>query len=402
MAKLGEMLVRNGLITRGQLDEALKNQVIFGGRLGTNLIEMGLLSEDQLGPFLAKAAGVSYVQPQQLMNIPPEVLEILPREIAEKHQVIPLRIEGRRLYLAMANPSDYRTIDEIAFRTGYIIKPALSPEVRLQLAMEKYYQVERKLRYIHSRDRNRPTVRKTADLPAAGKRPEVPKPSPASAASVPLIPSAKAVKTEIVEEFFEIEPTSMTESASGNATVTEKEPVIDLLNNEIAEKPESADQITLEAVWKQLTQARDREDIAETLIAYLGQEFTRAALFLVRGETASGWKGTMGRKTLPGFEEVQIPLNEPSVLKTVAENRSFFLGPIPRSPFNSMILQGLGGKVPNVAILVPLLMMGRAVAILYVDGGEKDLGSRLPDLQKLASKTAMAFDILIFKSKILA
>ena len=112
----------------------------------------------------------------------------------------------------------------------------------------------------------------------------------------------------------------------------------------------------------------------------------------MRGNLALGWKCSRAGEVTAGFDQLQIPLDEPSVLKTVAEGKSFYLGPIPRSPFNSMMLQEMGGALPDTALLVPLLMMGRVVGILYVDGKGIDLGERLFDLQKLTAKAAMAFE----------
>jgi len=99
---------------------------------------------------------------------------------------------------------------------------------------------------------------------------------------------------------------------------------------------------------------------------------------------------------------VEIPLDETSILKTVTETRAFYLGPVPRAPFNSMLLQELGGRVPKTVLLVPLQMMGRVVGVLYVDDAKVDLGERLFELQKLTAKAAMAFEILVLKNKILS
>ena len=153
---------------------------------------------------------------------------------------------------------------------------------------------------------------------------------------------------------------------------------------------------------RKLTEARDRDDIAEVLAGYLGQEFPRGALFLVRGNAAMGWKAVTGARLIPGFEGLEIPLDEPSALKTVTDSKSFYLGPLARTPFNSMMIQAFGDGVPDTALLVPMLMMGRVVGILYVDGKNLNLGESLPDLQNLTTKASMAFEILVLKSKILS
>jgi len=102
-----------------------------------------------------------------------------------------------------------------------------------------------------------------------------------------------------------------------------------------------------------------------------------------------------------GIEEMQISLEEPSVLKTVAEGNSFYLGPIPETETNQELISAIGGRPPIAAILVPISIMGKVVNILYVDGGEKELGDTLLDIQRLATKASMAFEILILKNKIM-
>jgi hypothetical protein len=158
---------------------------------------------------------------------------------------------------------------------------------------------------------------------------------------------------------------------------------------------------TLESVSAGLAEAKDREEIADIIVAFLGQEFKRVALFMIRGNSANGWKAFQDNNDISGFGNLQISLDRPSVLQVVAEAKSFYLGPVPDTPDNATMLAGLGGGTPSAALLVPLLMMGRVVTVVYVEGGEKSVASRLTDLQKLVGKAAMAFEILILKNKIL-
>lgn len=360
--KIGELLIREGLITPAELEEALKTQVIFGGRLGTNLIEMGLLEEDDIARVLSRKLKVPFAGPEELLNIPPKILALVPRELAERHKVIPLRLENRRLTLAMANPADLQAADEIAFRTGFVVRPVVAPEVRLIQALENYYQVARDLRYI------------AVQRLSGGRRKspqQVPAETPADHQPLAVAPLAP---DDLVFDLVEMVP---------------EEPL---------SVPENLD---LDEVARRLADAASRDDIADLAIRWSAGRFQRAALFLVRPDHATGWRGSSGGQPAADFDRVRIPLNEPSVLKTVAETRSWYLGPLPRAPFNSLFIQELGGEIPATALLMPLLMMGRVIAILYVDGRDTVLQSSLQDLQKLTAKMVMAFEILILKNKIL-
>jgi hypothetical protein len=146
--KLGEMLIHGGALTEAQLEEVLSAQSIYGGRLGTNLVEMGLLSEEHLARLLNKKLGVPCVGAASLESLPDSLLSLVPREMVQRFKVIPIALEGRKLTLAMADPSDFAAIDEIGFYTGLIIVPRVCSELRLHMALERFYGIKRVLHFI--------------------------------------------------------------------------------------------------------------------------------------------------------------------------------------------------------------------------------------------------------------
>jgi hypothetical protein len=146
--KLGEALVKDSLITREQLKLALERQVIFGGRIGTNIVELGILREKELGAFLSKFFRVPAVDPALLSGVDEETISCISREIAEKYKMVPFRKERNRLHAAMLDPRSMAAIDELRFITGYDVVSYAVTELRLLHALEKYYGIERDLRYI--------------------------------------------------------------------------------------------------------------------------------------------------------------------------------------------------------------------------------------------------------------
>src|SRR5512135_196215 len=146
--KLGEALVKDSLITREQLRLALERQVIFGGRIGTNIVELGILTEKDLSAFLSRFFKLPAVDPAQLAAVDPEVIACLSRELAEKYKVVPFRKDRNRLHVASLDPRSMASADEMRFITGYDIVPYVITELRLLYALEKYYGIERDLRYI--------------------------------------------------------------------------------------------------------------------------------------------------------------------------------------------------------------------------------------------------------------
>lgn len=388
--RLGELLVDAGKITPTQLEETLKGQAIFGGRFGTNLVEMGYLDEQELAHFLSQKTGIAHTSPEQLMEIPPHVVGAVPEEYVRKYRVMPVALNNRKLTLAMLDPSDFQAIDEIAFATGYIVVPVIAPELRMLSAMEKYYGIKRELRYISVEGLSRNRAHNAA--PAAQPRPA------AAAASHPL-PAPEEDLWLSAEEAEILELPSLDESECfGDLSA---EPSLDPLAGSSLYQSAPEKDYSLDGVLTGLAHAGERDQIADLVVGHLGQQFRRVAIFLIKGGKATGWLAQVDSKLVPGFETVEIPQFEPSVLQLVEETKSFYLGPLLSTTGNARLLDALGGGASPQNLLVPLLMMGRVVAVLYVDGGNLPLDPELPQLQKLMAKASMAFEILILKSKIL-
>ena len=142
-------MVADDLINDKQLQEAIHNQVIFGGRLGTNLIELGYIDEETLAHYLAKQHRVKTVRLSDLARVPAQVIKIIPKKLAEKLQAVPIRLEGNKLYVVMSDPSAMGAISEISFVTGKAVVPLVLPEVRVFDLLNQYYGIGRELRYIN-------------------------------------------------------------------------------------------------------------------------------------------------------------------------------------------------------------------------------------------------------------
>ena len=151
--KLGEALVKEALITKQQLNQALERQVVFGGRIGTNIVELRFIEEDQLTLFLSKYFKLPAVSNEMTAVIPEEVVTSITKDIADKYKILPFKKERNRLHTAMLNPKDLKEIDELRFMTGFDIIPYVISELRLLHGLEKFYGIKRDLRYISLTDR---------------------------------------------------------------------------------------------------------------------------------------------------------------------------------------------------------------------------------------------------------
>jgi len=136
--RLGELLVRNQLITDDQLKKALDEQKKEGTRLGAALIGLGYIQEADLATFLSKHYGVPSINLSEF-DIEPAVIETVPAEVAQKYQIIPINRAGATLIVAMADPSNIFAIDDIKFMTGYNVEVVVASEAAIKEAIDKYY-----------------------------------------------------------------------------------------------------------------------------------------------------------------------------------------------------------------------------------------------------------------------
>ncbi len=139
VSKLGEMLVKAGLISEGQLDEAIKIQRREGGKLGSIVVRHGFCSDQDIVSFLGMQYGVPAADLDQWPTIESSVIALIPAELAQRHKVLPLQRTGNVLTLAMSDPTDIFAMDDVRFHTGYNVDPVVSSEMGLMRAVERYY-----------------------------------------------------------------------------------------------------------------------------------------------------------------------------------------------------------------------------------------------------------------------
>ena len=143
-AKLGEILVRENLISPQNLREALDHQREHGGRLGFNLVKLGLVSDDMITAVLSRHYGIPSVN-LDLFNIDAAVLRLIPQDVAQKHYVLPLSRVGATLTLAMVDPTNVFALDDVKFMTGLNVEPVVVAEGSVQQAIAKYYGTSREI-----------------------------------------------------------------------------------------------------------------------------------------------------------------------------------------------------------------------------------------------------------------
>jgi len=137
--RLGEILLREGLITQDQLKKALLEQKNTGMRLGYTLVKLGFVEETEISKMLARQYRMQAVDLSRF-EVDPKIIKLLPPDVAVKHTVLPLKREGRTLTVAIADPNNVTAIEDIKFITRCDVFPVIAGEYTLRNAIEKYYQ----------------------------------------------------------------------------------------------------------------------------------------------------------------------------------------------------------------------------------------------------------------------
>jgi type II secretion system (T2SS) protein E len=460
--KLGSWLLARGKITGVQLKRALLDQSFYGGHLSSSLMKLGYLDETTLGEYLADAFQVPCAKEAHFSDIPPEVVRMIPEQLAQKHQMVPLSVEGKKLRLAMMNPADILVMDEVSFLTGMPVEPWVSSENHLLSALERYYNLPKsasetiplldrvegredpviaRRRFLEASDASEPQVPVPAATPGAEELGLDGRPLSHPADAVELYPKSAGAPKDVssgkslpksLDEWRE-------EPHTGQAVSPTPETVPPLpppsLPYPAPSKPASQPQVspapgppsvavvspapgpssrrpalslvpgpslaTVEQISERLKRSESRDEVFEAILDFYSGRFSRSALFLVAQEKVVGF-GARGDGFDPGrIRATSIELRTPSIFSYFRTGSEFYYGPVPGLPANQQFYRQLGVAPPERVLVVPLHIKERLIALVYGDQS----GSRREDpdvslYRRLAQKAMLALEVLILRNKI--
>jgi hypothetical protein len=367
--RIGEMLVTGGILTREQLNEALNAQLIYGGKLGTNLVEHGFITEEFLTSFLSKQFNIPAVEAKELEDVPSSVIEVVPKELADKHKVIPFRKDKRRLDVALLDPMNVKAIDELAFKTGLLIRPYIAPEVTIARCLERYYQVAGQRRYIRigneregsleiSRELATPIEMADENEASSGNG----EPSGSFAAPVGLPSTGSAVG---IPDAFPDRP------------------------------------MTLSQVVYDLQSVENSTQIVDRVMRFSRPYFKKRGIFVLRADefeqvVAEGPEG-FAKQT----QKLRIPIKEPNIFHSVFTSKRYHLGTLPANPENFRILEQLKEELSSPVFILPLIYNQRAELVLFAANFTPSFTmDHIRSFQLLMEKAGLAHQILLLKSRL--
>ncbi|MBI3449640.1 MAG: hypothetical protein HY049_12085 [Acidobacteria bacterium] len=404
--RLGELLVAKGKLTTDQLQKALQAQMIWGGHLGTNLIELGYLSEDELGEVLAEAHSVRYAPYDMLQEIPAAVLSSIPRGLVEKYKIIPFRFDGKKLHLVMLTPQDLMALDEVAFATGFQLVPYVTPEIRLFQVLEKYYSIPRAKRYITlSRELSLRGLDSASTKRAQMLRPRADAPRPApDILSAPPRASAPA-SPDIAPEPSDL-PADDGMTAYATTAATEWSPpaaggarAADVSHSELV--PEPIDEAaSREGSIDRVLRSQTLEEVCSSLIEVAAETFRRCVVFARMGEALVPVAGLSASYPVWSVEGLVLPFTLSALEALFAGGRSYYLGPPPGGAHENEFYTRMGEGIPPNAFLSPVRLSDRIALVFYGDHISDEIRpSEVEGLLAVLEQAGLALDLLGLRRK---
>jgi len=432
--KIGTRLVREGIISQQQLEEALRVQVVYGGRLGTNLVELGYVTAEVFAEWLGRQSGLPHATRAQLEAVPADVVALLPRDMAEKHECFPVRREGRKLSVAMAQPQDLAAIDALSFASGMRVSPVVAAEFDISYAMEKRYGIPRKERHVRAslmQEEARRAAQKAAAAAAARaaasdwQPPSLPEPPPASAPPAPAPAAAPAAATAARADEAATIPDLPALPDLGTASPTLDIPTMaaaalaaaapPAASAPQAAKPRSdaparsappprrapARAMNPREVGVLLAAASTREDVADALVRFSAGRADSVVVFQVRDEMALGWRGAGTGVPADAVESLMLPLNVPSMFRDAMLTRAPASGAVPDSTLHKQLVRALRREAPPASMaVVPVVLLDRVVNLVYLDrAASDDAGQAAAAVAEVAARAAGAYERILRESR---
>ncbi|HEU4734081.1 MAG TPA: hypothetical protein VFT22_39595 [Kofleriaceae bacterium] len=336
--KLGTLLLRNAAIGLTQLEAALRNQVLYGGRLGTNLVELGYIDLELLSAYLAELSGFPIATPTLLDQADPGLLDKLGAEEAHRLRAVPFGYLGEgtgTVAVGFVEPGDPAVVEQVAARLGAQVTPYIVPELRALYYLEKLFGLPRRARFLRSGRQPDGREGNGGNGEVEGERRRT---QPAAGMVMPPA--------------LTLEPR--------RRRPTSQAPLV-------GEVPFA---IGYGAACERIDTAANRDQIADTFVAYAQGRCDALVVFLIRDGNALGWRSWVAppAELKRPIEELSLPLGGASSLQSAHDAGQPFVGsppsaarPVEKQLWGALAIQ----PEPFAVLVVPVLVKQRAVNLVY-------------------------------------
>ncbi|WP_236520099.1 HEAT repeat domain-containing protein [Sandaracinus amylolyticus] len=422
----------------------MQKQVVSGGEMSSVLLELDAVAENTLAAYCAALYALLPATRDEVMRVPRDTVRIVPREIAERHRLVPLAVDGGTLLVALARPLDADVEEQLGFLLGFELVTRIVCDVRISAALLHHYAIEAPPRHTRLIDRLR--ARDPGPVPYVAppqegkvdrlslsqmpqKRPsvadwldeededdEAPPPStptvrtsqvPESRTTDPL-----GVPRDVVERRMrEAQAPSAPSPAPAKPEPTKPEPTAAKPSSDQPPRSEPGSEtaralrrlrgpLTAAHAVRLLEQAEHRDEILEVFFAFSRQFFDYAALFVVHDDVADGRDAFGSGASLEAVQRVAVPLDVPGTFGDVRRSLKPHVGRLASSDLDRLVLRDLSRGATTPAMVMPVAIRGRAVLMLYADrAGDSFTLADLPELVAFVPRVVDAFERLILRRK---
>jgi hypothetical protein len=387
MARLGELLVRGAAITADQLQFALRWQKQHGGRLGTNLVELGFLSESALARTLSAQLGMPAASAGALEKVPAEVIRLLPPDSAAHYRAVPVRIEGGHLWMAMSDPSDQRAIADLDAVTKLTVRPMVAPDLLISYALERHYGVP------HHRPSPRDgsahlDLRIEVDGEATRTRPggaPAPYEDPHEAAQRAVIQARVQELDERAPSFTATTPATV-EPARAVPTPPRQQPALGRLG--------------ASALGARLVGAASQRDVFEAALAFLGQDFGRQLVMVHRNKRLAGFLASGRGVDVEALPALSVAVGEVPILAKVLADRRPRLGRASAQTLGPLS-RVLGAPGDRAVLVLAVHCGGEPVGVLVATDGHEGVESFIDEYVSCGRKLDYALQMLVLRRRMM-
>lgn len=386
MTALSALLARDHVVPPHKLDEAIERQVINGGDLETNLLEVGAIAEDTLVAYCAAIHDAQPIARDEIMAAREDAIARIPREVAETQQLVPVRVEGERLVVAAAAPLSKETRETLERLTGLSLDVRITTSFRVAWALWKFYGTElsARLQRLAQRLQGRPSGTMpsvSSSAPSTG--------GPTAASKLPLVrPSVlRALTAALMEE---------TEDRRDAPPTSEQ--VVSVSAHGVAQVAQEV--VTLETTRARMSAAEQRDEVVSALLDFVHVRVAYVALFMVQGDMARGLDARGEGLDRDSVRRIAVPLDAPGAFRSVWLRGEPMVGPWGTEGTDPVVQADLGRRAVAQVALLPIRIAGRVALIVWADNGPRSMDpSVVNDIVQVCAESARAFERLIVERK---
>ncbi len=452
---LSSLIVQREIATIRQVEEALARQVLYGGDLATNLLEVASVEEWRIAVTLADSYSLPAAPPGEILLPPPEVLAVLSPELAAKRGMVPLSGDSKKIVVATSEPLRNDDAEQLFASLGVRVEARIALDVRVREALLRAYgtpldrRIERLLKKLAQLAESAPKLPRPSQPPherpasippfklspaygvAAARSPLAPQnrdETPASSDVIELVPPpppsrprhitqhgfppappipievSPSVQPPVVVPAPTLHTTAEFPPADARPPSVDAPTFVKPTSNSVRPARRHRGPLTAELAKEELDEATtgsgDRETLFDLFFEFARQFFDYAALFIAHGDIAEGRDAFGDGAPRERVVGIGVPLDMPSMLQTARERKEPVVLRPSSDGIDGVLLSDLRRKPGAFAVVVPLLVRDRAVAILYADTSAEIDRDAVEQVSAFAKSVGQGFERLIVRKKL--